>query len=749
MSKLEALQEADRRGLLTGDKKAALDAARARGLIPAPSQQDLEIDQATGITRAAPEGQDKALDSPPFGVLYNMLRGAQTAQDAANNAEMMGYSIKPLSDGKTYVLEKGKERYLYDPDRMFTSFAGSIRPTAQAALGMLGATEGAVLGPGGVAAGGAMGGVAGGQLADTIVGLVVPRGTTLEQEVKQTGRDVVQNVNSALLGDITGRTITGTARTVSGALEKRAADKAIEAAKPKIEPPTEKTYQQLVNGLRAGSTKKVLPKIQPNLELKQLAEAEGIDLNPSHYSTNQAYIEVEQALKSRPGSLLNTREQAAILRLGEVADDIKTNLGSMGDKSQLNSDYTAKVFGTIDAIKAQEAPLYKKVADAIPAQTKVNPKNTLAFLQQRVDELGGSQFLTPEERRVLSRFESGKINHALLDETRRQIGEGYNKQGPFKDASDRLLDGLYVAMTKDQEGVAKVFGLDAEYEIAKKMTQQRKFIEQTVEGLYGARAVEGAKSGFDLQLAARLDGAVSKLTKGNMADFRKTIQLVPNDMRQEAVGSSLDALFTSGSRNKNNSLGQGFIAAYEGLNKNAAAKAELFQYIPKAEQQRIDTLYQVAKGIYGAKRWENTSGTARAMLVAMDKDPGLLAKLYDLGKTAGLTEAASSSVGAPGVGTAVTIASAAMSAKKSAATKAADELLASPQFLAAVNRYARGENTEKFLNSPSYKKWLNSQSEPIAARVASMGFFSWLFAEPNGLPAQPEGSSTQAQQPVQ
>jgi hypothetical protein len=674
------------------------------------------------------------LDSPPFGVLYNMLRGANTSDDALNNAQMMGFEVKPLSDGKSFVIERGKEKFRYDPESMFTGFVGSIRPTAQTAGSMAGGVLGAEAGPAGVMAGGAAGGTAGGQLADLAVGAFTPRGTTFQQEAVQGGKDALQNTEAALLGDIAGRGINAGARGISNFVEKRGADKAIAAAKTEV--PTEKTYQELVDQLKTGKTKKLLPKIMPNLELKRAAEQEGIDLNPSHYSTNQAYVEVEQALKSRPGSLLNTREQNAILRMGQVADEIKTNLGAMGDKSQLNADYTAKVFDTIDAIKAQESPLYQKVADAIPKQTKVNPKNTLSFLQQRIDDLGGAEYLTPEERKVFARFEGGKVNHALLDETRKQIGEGYNKQGPFKDASSRLLDGLYGAMTKDQEGVAKVFGLDTEYELAKKLTQQRKFIEQSVEGLYGSKAVEGAKSGFDLQLSARLDGAVSKLTQGNMADFRKTIQLVPKDMRQEAVGNSLDALFTSGSRNKNNSIGQGFISAYEGLNKNAAAKSELFQYIPKVEQERIDNLYQVAKGVYGAKRWENTSGTARAMLAAMDKDPGVLTKLWQVGKAAGVTEAASSSMGAPGVGTAVTIASTVMGAKKSAATKAADELVASPMFEAALTKYARGENTQQFLGSKAYQNWVKAQPEPIAARVASMGFFAWLFAQPTE-PQQP------------
>jgi len=335
--------------------------------------------------------------------------------------------------------------------------------------------------------------------------------------------------------------------------------------------------------------------------------------------------------------------------------------------------------------------------------------------------------LAPEEARVYARLKSGKVNLALLDETRKQIGEGYSKQGPFKDASSRTLDGLYGAMTRDQEGVARVFGVDDVYQLAKRTTTDRKSIEEGLSAIYKNANIG---SGLDLPLAARLDSAVNQLTKGNVNDFRKIITVVPADMRTGAVATSLDTIFTQGARNKNNSIGQGFIAGYESLQKNKAARDELYRYLPRESQERLDNLYQVAKGIYSAKRWENTSGTARAMLANMDKDASALSKLYDFGRKAGAAEAAGNAVGMPGAGTVMTVATTLAQGAKTPATKAADVMITSPAFEAAIQEHAkemRGPATKALMQSKAYQKWLSEQPQSERLTIAATGLFSWLF----------------------
>ncbi len=743
------LIEANRRGLLTGDKKAAFDAAVERGIIaPADTFRQQEDFNKSGITDvpdpSLPQQPDiTSVPQPPFGVSYNLFRGAKTGADIATNAKQMGFDLQKTADGGV-LMKRGDEVYRYDPDSMWSGLISAIRPTAQSIGNVAGAVlstpEAAATGPlapAVVAAGSTLGGTAGGAAVDALVGLAEPRGTTLAQEAGQSGQDLVEQGKASLLGDITGRVI-GKAVNAGKGVTARAS----EAMRPRIEPtigadinaPTtsapaasEATYQKLVDNIKANKVKKAATAVRPDLGLKKVAEEEGIYLNPSHYSKNPVYVETEQAMKSRPGSMLNAREQSAIVRMGEVADEIKTSIGGYTDKSQLNSDYTQKIFGTMDAMRKQESQLYDQVSAAAPKGTKVNPKNTIAYLQGRADELGGFEYLTGEEKRIWSRVQSGKVNLALLDETRKQVGAGYQKQGPFRDAEGRLLDNLYGAMTRDQEGVARVFGVDDVYQLAKKTTADRKSIEEGISAIYKNSNVG---SGLDLPLAARLDSAVMGLTKGNVNDFRKVVQMVPKDMRQSAVATSLDSIFTNGARNKNNSIGQGFIAGYESLQKNAAARRELNAYLPVETQDRMDSLYRVAKGIYSAKRWENTSGTARAMLANMDKDASAFQKLYDFGRKAGAAEAVGNAVGMPGAGTVMTVATALNAATKTPASKAADAMIAGPAFEDAIKEYAAGRQgaaTTALIKSKPYQEWLSAQPKSNRMTIGAGGIFSFLF----------------------
>lgn len=747
------LVEADRRGLLTGEKKAAFDAAVARGLItPADTFKQQEEFNKAGL----PEVPDPSLPQqpditkvpqPPFGVSYNLFRGAKSGGDIASNAKQMGFELQQTADGGV-LMKRGEEVYRYDPDSMWTGLVSAIRPTAQSIGNVAGAVlatpEAAMSGPAAplvLAGGSTVGGTAGGAAMDALVGMSEPRGTTIKQEAMQSGQDLVEQGSASMLGDITGRVVGKAVNAGKGMLSR-----ASEAVRPRIEPtmpnipgaPTgistappasEATYQKLVDNIKGGKIKKAAAEVRPDLGLKKIAEEEGIYLNPSHYSKNPVYVETEQAMKSRPGSMLNSREQAAIVRMGEVADDIKTSIGGYTDKSQLNSDYTQKVFGTMDAMRRQEEKLYDQVSAAAPKGTKVNPKNTIGYLKSRADELGGVQYLTPEERRIWNRVESGKVNLALLDETRKQVGAGYQKQGPFKDSESRLLDNLYGAMTRDQEGVARVFGVDDIYQLAKKTTGDRKTIEEGIGAIY-KNANVGA--GLDLPLAARLDSAVMGLTKGNVNDFRKVVQMVPKDMRQGAVATSLDSIFTNGARNKNNSIGQGFIAGYESLQKNKAARLEINAYLPAETRDRLDNLYRVAKGVYSAKRWENTSGTARAMLANMDKDASAFQKLYDFGRKAGAAEAVGNAVGMPGAGTVMTVATALNTATKTPASRAADAMIAGPAFEGAIREYAaghQGPSTRALLSSKPYQAWLEAQPQSNRTAIGAGGIFSYLFGQ--------------------
>ncbi len=231
------------------------------------------------------------------------------------------------------------------------------------------------------------------------------------------------------------------------------------------------------------------------------------------------------------------------------------------------------------------------------------------------------------------------------------------------------------------------------------------------------------------------------------------MEAVPEARRGEVAANMLNDLFTSGMRGSA-PIGQGFAKAFEGLNRNAGAKAALFKYLPEGAQERFNTIGRVATGIYRAKALENTSRSARDVIASMD-DAGMLSKIYGVGKKVAVAEGVSSAIGIPGAGTAGVVGSI-LSKGATPATKAADELLTSPAFKESIIKAAQGQNGKQsvVMNTPAYDKWLKTQNPSVKAEIAAIGFIPWLTSssgKETKSPAQaaprPGSGSRQSMQP--
>ena len=116
--------------------------------------------------------------------------------------------------------------------------------------------------------------------------------------------------------------------------------------------PERKAYQQILDDLKKGK-EKAAEQVLPDEAILKAADDLGVDLNPSHYSTNQVFIEVEQALKSRPGSKLGAVETKAIEKLGQRADELIADLGGQTDKALLDFRVRTQAETTIHALHSR------------------------------------------------------------------------------------------------------------------------------------------------------------------------------------------------------------------------------------------------------------------------------------------------------------------------------------------------------------------------------------------------------------
>lgn len=515
-------------------------------------------------------------------------------------------------------------------------------------------------------------------------------------------------------------------------IDEPAAPPAAAAPPADLTTPAPAEYENVAKYMGKSNPEKTASTVAPDEQILKDAEALGIVLNPSAYSTNRAYIDMENALKSRPGSMLNTVEERAIIDLGNRADDLIENLGGSHDKNLVDANVKEEFSKTMTDLNKQSDVLYGKVSEAIPRATRVVPQTTKDFIDAQIAELGGNESLLTSAERNLKRLFREKPDpnnpdatiiedptYAALDRVRRDIGSAIGtRSGPFKDDDVGQLRRLYAVLAEDQQKFADAFGVGNEYKDAQALVRQRKLLEDRAVDVFG-RDVSGS-------IIPKLKQAATNLTKGDVSKLTNLMESLPENRRGEVAASMLNDLFTSGAR-RDAAIGQGFSNAFAGLNRNPTAKAELFKYLPKEAEERFNMIGRVTTGLYRAKALENTSRTARDILAALDNG-GMLSKIYDVGKKVAAAEGMSSSVGLPGAGTAGVVGSV-LSKGATKATKAADEMLASEGFREAVRQAAAG-NSQKaqamMQETPEYKAWLEAQSPGIKTKIAAIGVIPFL-----------------------
>lgn len=482
--------------------------------------------------------------------------------------------------------------------------------------------------------------------------------------------------------------------------------------------------------IKSADPKRIIPEIVADRQVIKDAADLGVDLNPAHYSGSEIYKEYELGLKMIPQSRLSANEKEAITALSTKADDLIREFGGTTDKSALSETVKGRMSSAIDAIKQEERLIYQSVEDAIPKSQKVIPKNTLAYLNQRIEDVGGVNFLSPAEKAIYKSISgTGKSRPTFqrLVEARRNVHSPTGVNNPFANTDKRTRDMLYNAIKEDERAIVGFFDqqLLSDYDKALEIGAKRFAMQDQMVDAFGKDLSKSLFSG--------LRGGVKGLTAGDVGQFRSAMQRVPEEMRQEVAVSALNDIFTSGARTAKDFSLSGFVNAWGGISRNSAAKSELAKHVPTEAMQRMDKIYRVSKGIIDANKKDlnNPSGSARAFLAGMDSPDGLLAKLYRTTGRAAAAEGVTATAGAPGLGTMAAILSTIREGGKKA-TQAADELLTSPQFKSAMDAYIKGDATKanRIIGSAgAAQRWIQSQPAEVKRQILRQGFVQYLLQD--------------------
>jgi hypothetical protein len=469
--------------------------------------------------------------------------------------------------------------------------------------------------------------------------------------------------------------------------------------------------QQLDEVLASGDQERLAAMIDNDPEFFKALDELGAKEKglPSAASKNRQYQETEQALKKMPGSDLSKREFDQIAELQKISDDLITEFGGTTDKSELSMSLANDADRVIENLNLTTEAAYKSISENIPKQTMSPMLNIGEYVGQELADLGGDiSQLSPLEKRLLSMSEKGSTYHAI-DKIRKEVGNTIGKKSDkYKSEDVGALKRIYAKLTEDQEVVANDLGMSESWDAAKDLVKQRKSLEDNSIQMFGKNLSDAFMPKMGL--------AMKKLTTGDYKKFSELMNSVPEGRKQEVVVSALNDVFTMGSRKEKQLNVAGYADWFNGLNKNAKLKKELYDYLPKELTTKLDALGKVTNGIRNAQAAAPIGGQVMASAGVLDKVVNGIAKRF-LTKLPGL------------IGDIVEVG---LDKSKNKGLDSAIAVLNDPDFIGNIQAIAKGQAKKaemlekRLMKKKKTQDFINSLPANEAKAISVLGLTSWL-----------------------
>lgn len=508
------------------------------------------------------------------------------------------------------------------------------------------------------------------------------------------------------------------------------AEQAVDAARDlQRGTPTEATIKSGTEIIQEGTPEQVAEFAKVDPEFFRAADELGISAEPlaAFASQNPQFRDISGALRSVPGSVLDVQAREFIEQTAKSADDLIQQYGGTLDKAELGRRFKDDSLRTVDELADEADQLYSSIREQLPPQTRVEPLNTIDFLQSKADEFGGVDELPKELKQVyMSLSKEGGPTLGLLDQIRKDFGQATRKgTGRFKDSESGLAKAMYSRLSSDVDSVAEANNLGEVTSAAKEIVKQRKQLEDNLTSLYGK---DLSKSLGDI-----VGSSIKGLEKGRVDRFTETMKMIPKEKRGEVALSFMNDVFKGAGANQQALNPTQFVKWYDSVSRSPRAKGALYSALPKDSRKAIDNLYKVSKGISQSQAQTVKTGAINSMF---DKDTGFVRKLVG----SGLSQAAAR-VGGGMTGSLAVDAMGEFLNQSTSGAKAASNLLASPQFQNMIRNAVKdgvvdgGEITKrvadaerKLAKTKSYEKWVNSLTAQDRAAVAG-GLIPYLFSQ--------------------
>lgn len=490
---------------------------------------------------------------------------------------------------------------------------------------------------------------------------------------------------------------------------------------------------------KEGRIAQVINDIQPDQNVVDAMRR--LDINPdemleAYVSGSDAFKAVQIGLASQDESVLAAIKRESMEAISSRAAKIIDDAGAMPDRLAMDSKFKGDFNRAREALKAQENELYKPINQSISSRIEVMPENTRAYLDNLSDDLGGSQYLSPIEKKVYEMMsptsdKAGAPTYARLNAARQIVGSELSKsKTPFGSSEERNLSELYSVLSRDRDDVAKSFGFGDQVKAANALTAQRKMMEGRVYDLLG-KDLSG-------DISATAKTALDGLQSGNTKAFNKLISSIPDKgTRSEIIVTGLRDMFRKGSRTEIENNVNGFVRFYSDLKRNGTDRL-LAKELPSNTVKELNDYYTVAKNVASANRYYISTGKLNGFLAKFEKQGGLLDKVAKYGKMSAIGAVLGHvPVVGPVLNTAVAAHIGAKAATRESGATAVQKMMASPVWkrLASSAKSKPSPAAQERIISSAEKEiqksswwgeFYNSLPRSEKEKIARLGIIGWF-----------------------
>ena len=365
-----------------------------------------------------------------------------------------------------------------------------------------------------------------------------------------------------------------------------------------------------------------------NPEVKAAADRLGIELPVDVLSDVRQIREAIGMTRSIGGSEAKRTWSDNLIDITERADKAITDLAGATDLSTVSSSVLNSLDKTRKQLRAEAQRIYDDVEAVVPPGTVFQPNNIVIALNKTIGDLGGIEGMTDAERKLfrLVTNPDQEVTYLRLMREKDQIRrarDGNIQDNPYGSIDQRSLNTMYDALVADQLANAERIGgvdLRKNLELANSLYRQQSEL--------GDKIVLGFGKEKNGSISQKLRTAITSGKKGDISGLNAILEIIPKDLRKEAVLSAIREVSTS---TQGGERGFGFAQYtdfYSSMRRNPVVYKEIVKNIGPEAEAVLRDLYEVSRRVTDARANVISTGKANQPLYGAMVAEGLIGNVF-------------------------------------------------------------------------------------------------------------------------